>query len=117
MAVVIIASISIGVFGGINYNKRLIQASAIGLWMTGVQSLERGEIDYALFYISQAIGLKNDDPLFYQAMAEAYEANINQSMALEFYKIALQQYMVEKKGPIRRIERKIQLLQAQRGSK
>ena len=109
----ILASISIGAFGGVWYHKRLMQVSAIGLWMTGVQSLEKGDHDYALFYISQAIGLKNDDPLFFQAMAEAYEAK-HKSMALEFYGIALEQYKVENKGPIKRIERKIELLQAQK---
>ncbi len=115
IVLIVLLCISVGVLCGIGYYKRLIEASAIGLWMTGVQSLEKGETDYALFYISQAIGLKNDDPLFYQAMAEAYEAKQNQSMALDFYKIALKQYRQEKKGPINRIELKIQLLQAQTG--
>jgi tetratricopeptide (TPR) repeat protein len=110
----VLVSISIGAFGGVWYYKRLVQVSAIGLWMTGVQSLEKREYDYALFYISQAIGLKNDDPLFFQAMAEAYEAKQNKSMALEFYRIALEQYKEENKGPIKRIERKIELLQAQK---
>jgi tetratricopeptide (TPR) repeat protein len=111
--IVVVLSISIGVYGGIFYHKRQLQASAIGYWMTGVNYQKQREYDYALLYLSEAIALKNDDPLFYGSIAEVYEAKQNRVMALEFYKIALKLFKEEKAGPIKYIEKKIILLQSQ----
>jgi tetratricopeptide (TPR) repeat protein len=109
----LLIGIAIGFFGGIWYQRSLMKASAIGFWMTGVQYLEKGDYDYALFYLNQAIGLKNDDPFFYHAIAEAHEAKCNIDMALEFYKLELEQYKRKGIGPLKKIESKIQLLQEQ----
>jgi len=112
-AAVALISILIGIFIGVTIHKRQMQASAIGNWMMGVDSLKKQEYDYALFYLSQAIGQMNDDPLFYESMGDAYGAKQNITMAIYFYKIALERYEKEQTGPRKTLAHKIELLQAQ----
>jgi tetratricopeptide (TPR) repeat protein len=111
--VVALISITIGISLGITIHKRQMQASAIGNWMMGVDSLKKKEYDYALFYLSQAIGQMNDDPLFYESMGDAYSAKQNSTMALDFYRLALERYEKEQTGPRKTLAHKIELLQAQ----
>jgi YD repeat-containing protein len=94
--IIILSSIAFGAFLGIHYYKKYEYAGAIGLWMKGVEALKEGDYDQALFFTSQAIGIKNDDALFYQTMAEIYEANNNIQMAIYFYDMALTLYKSEK---------------------
>jgi tetratricopeptide (TPR) repeat protein len=115
IVILCIICVSIGVFGGIEYYKRDLAGSAIVLWMTGVDSLKKGEHDDALFYFSQSIALKNDDPMFFHSVDEAYEAKNNTEMALKFYSIALEKYRKEKTGPRQKLEEKIRTLKSQNG--
>jgi len=115
IAVLVSISIVIGIFIGKTIYKRQMQASAVGLWMMGVDSLKKQEYDYALFYLSQAIGQMNDDPFFYESMGDAYTAKKNVNMALVFYKLALERYEREQTGPRKKLRHKIELLQPQLG--
>jgi len=108
----VIFGIAIGILIGIKYEHTQMQGRAIAYWMMGVDSLEKKQYDYALLYLSQATALRND-AVFYQSMAETYELKQNLAMALEFYKLALRGYKEEKAGPIKKMEQKVELLNAQ----
>ncbi len=112
-SLIFLSSFMLGALSGIHYYKKYEYAGAIGLWMKGIEVLKDGEYDQALFFTSQAIGIRNDDALFYQTMAEIYEAKNNVQMAIYFYDIARTLYKSEDAGPIKLIEQKIKLLQAQ----
>jgi len=116
VSVLVIISGGIGAYTGVAlYKDRLVVVSA-GLWGKGVSSTNKGDYDHALFYFSQAIALNKAEPLFYHSMAETYEAKQNNVMALEFYKLALEQYKSKKTGPIESIEYKVNSLQSKEGS-
>ncbi|MBI5100316.1 MAG: hypothetical protein HZB33_00555 [Nitrospirae bacterium] len=95
-----------GMFVGKKYYQQQLYGQAIWYWMMGVDSLKKHENDYALLYLSQATGIK-DDPMFYESLANAYEINQNDTMALFFYKLALKGYQAEKNGPIKKLESKV----------
>ena len=86
---VVLLIFSIGAFVGFRYHERLIRASSISLWMSGVAHAEKGEYDYALLCLSQAIAQRSDPP-YYQSRAEIYEEKQTPLMALQFYKLALE---------------------------
>jgi tetratricopeptide (TPR) repeat protein len=95
-----------------SFYKDLMKANAAAFWMMGVESFKKGNYDYALFYYTQAIALHNDEPLFYQSLAEAYEAKKEIVMAVDFYKTALDKYKEKKRaGPAKFAEYKIKMLQ------
>jgi hypothetical protein len=114
--VVILISISIGAFGAIHFQKQLIRASAYAFWLKGAECFERKDYGYAIFYVTQAVTLKDNEPVFVSSLAEAFENKGDIAMSLDFYKMAFDMYKEKKDGGgmSRLMERKIQLLQSKK---
>lgn len=108
---IISVSFSIGAYSGVTFYKNIIKGKAVGSWVKGAESLKNGQKDLALSYFTQAVALKDDEPMFFCSVAEVYELERNTVMAIAFYKMALDLYEKEKKGPAERIKRKIERLE------
>jgi len=111
IALLVLASLAIGMFSGVGFYKQLIKSNAAGFWIKGATALKDGHDDYALLYFTQAVTLKNDEPMFFRSVAEVYEKQQKTEMAIEFYKLALNLYKREKTNPTKSIVQKIESLE------
>ena len=109
--VFLIVATVIGLFLGIYIHDSAMVIEAAASWLTASEYLKTGELDRALFYASQAVILKKDDPLYLLTVAELFEAKGDNKMAIEFYQQTLVLYKKKKTGPIVIIEKRLTDLQ------
>ena len=113
---IISLSLLAGAYVGVTYCKKMIHANAFALWARGMESFHDGQYDQAMFYYTQAVALKNDEPVFVLSVAETYEAKKDVATAIVFYEAAVEKYKeLKMEGKIKSIEKRIEKLRIPKG--